>query len=153
MATASGDGKGRRRFGMPFVACAVVLALLGGSGVAVWTADGTALQTCRSRPRASRNVKGGTDRARRAPPGAEATTTSSAGPAATAPTHHGPAQETTVSSSPSHSEAGDRDPAASAAERPEPRNTTCTVDLDPWPADGAGQAKAVQNSPARSRLL
>jgi len=27
----------------------------------------------------------------------------------------------------------------------EPRNTTCTVDLDPWPTDGTGQAKAIQS--------
>jgi len=38
MATASGGGEGMRRSVMPFVACGVVLALLGGAGVAMWTA-------------------------------------------------------------------------------------------------------------------
>ncbi len=33
---------------------------------------------------------------------------------------------------------------ASSAEKLEPWNTTCTVDFDPWPTDGTGQAKAIQ---------
>jgi hypothetical protein len=43
MATASGDAKGTRRAVMPFVAYAVVLALLGGAGVALWTGQRSSL--------------------------------------------------------------------------------------------------------------
>jgi peptidoglycan hydrolase-like protein with peptidoglycan-binding domain len=55
-----------------------------------------------------------------------------------------PAQEPAVSSSPSQSEASNSDLAASAAEKPEPRKTTCTVDVGPWPPDSTDQAKAIQ---------
>jgi peptidoglycan hydrolase-like protein with peptidoglycan-binding domain len=55
-----------------------------------------------------------------------------------------PAQEPAVSSSPSQSEASNSNLAASAAERPEPRKTTCTVDVGAWPTDRTDQAKAIQ---------
>jgi len=61
-------------------------------------------------------------------------------PEATAPGK----QEPAVSSSPSQSAASNSDLAASAAERPEPRKTTCTVDVGPWPTDSTDQAKAIQ---------
>ena len=41
MATASGDGKGTRRPVMPFVAYAVVLALVGAAAIALWTGRGS----------------------------------------------------------------------------------------------------------------
>jgi peptidoglycan hydrolase-like protein with peptidoglycan-binding domain len=55
-----------------------------------------------------------------------------------------PAQEPAIPSSPLQSVAGNSDPAASAAERPEPRKTTCTVDVGAWPSDRTDQAKAIQ---------
>jgi len=60
-------------------------------------------------------------------------------PEATAPGKPEPA-----AAAPSQSEASNSDLAASAAERPEPRKTTCAVDVGPWPADGTDQAKAIQ---------
>ena len=143
-AAASGGEEGRRRPVMPFIACAVVLALLGGSGVALWTAGWGGFPSVpgvdRASPAMSKAALLEPDAHR---PGAEATTASGAGPEVTAPIHDVPAQEPVVSS-PSHNEAGNSDLAASAAERPESRKTTCTVDLGPWPTDGTGQAKAVQ---------
>ena len=44
----------------------------------------------------------------------------------------------------SQSEASNSTPAAPAAERPEPRKTTCTADVGRWPADRTDQAKAIQ---------
>jgi hypothetical protein len=146
METASGNGEGKHRSVMPFIACAVVLVLLGGSGAALWTAGWGGFPSVPGVDRASSAMSKLTliepDAHR---PGVEATTASGAGPEVTAPTHDVPAQEPVVSSSPSHSEAGNRDLAAPAAERLEPRNTTCMVDLDPWPTDGTGQAKAIQS--------
>jgi peptidoglycan hydrolase-like protein with peptidoglycan-binding domain len=55
-----------------------------------------------------------------------------------------PAQAPAVSSPPSQSKASNSDLAAAAAERPEPRKTTCTVDVGPWPTDRTDQAKAIQ---------
>jgi len=149
MATPSGNGEGVRRSVMPFVAYAVVLALLGGSGVALWTAGWGGLPSVPGIDRASpamSNAALNESGARR--PGAEATAASGAGPESTAPAHHVPAQEPAqkpaVSSLPSQSEAGNSDLTASAAERPEPRKTTCTADLGPWPNDSIGQGQAIQ---------
>jgi hypothetical protein len=136
MATASGEGKGTRRPVMPLVA--VVLALLGSAGVALWAAKGgppgvagsdrVSLAISKAAPTepvpAARGLK---LPPRPAPP--EATTASRPEPAAAAP---------------SQSEASNSDPAASAAEKSEPRKTTCTIDVGPWPTDRTDQAKAIQ---------
>jgi hypothetical protein len=145
MATPSGDGESARRSVMPFVAYAVVLALLGGSGVALWTAGWGGLPSVPGIDRAFRavsNVALNESGARH--PGAEAAATSGAGPESTAPAHHVPAQEPAVPSLPSQREASNSDLTASAVERPEPRKTTCTADLGPWPNDSTGQAQAIQ---------
>ena len=55
-----------------------------------------------------------------------------------------PAQEPAVSSPAPQSEASNSTPPAPAAERPEPRKTTCTADVGRWPADRTDQAKAIQ---------
>lgn len=145
MATASRDGKGKQRSVLPLIACAVVLVLLGGSGAALWAAGWGGLPSVPGFERASPAISEKTliepDRRRS---GVEAITASGAGPEVTAPTHDVPEHESLVLSSPSHSEAGNRDLAAPAAERLEPRNATCTVDLEPWPTDGTDQAKAIQ---------
>jgi hypothetical protein len=138
MATASGEGKGTRRPVMPLVAYAVVLALLGSAGVALWAARG-------GLPGVS-----GSDRASLAIPKAAPTEPVPAArglklpprpapPEATAPGRPEPA-----AAAPSESEASKSDPAASAAERPEPQKTTCTIDVGPWPTDRTDQAKAIQ---------
>jgi peptidoglycan hydrolase-like protein with peptidoglycan-binding domain len=72
-----------------------------------------------------------------------APTASVAAPEVTAPTNDVPAQEPAVPL-PSHSEPANRDLATPLAERPEPPTTTCTVALDPWPADVTEQGKAIQ---------
>ncbi len=59
--------------------------------------------------------------------GVEAITASGPGPEVPAPTHDAPERGSLVLSSPSHCEAVNQDPATPAAERPEPRNTNCTV--------------------------
>lgn len=140
MATASGDEKGTRRPVMPFVAYAVVLALLGWAGVALWTGGRVGLPAVPGSDRAPPAISKAApiepvDAARglKLPP-------RPADLEATAPTR----QEPAVSSSPSQSEASNSDLAASAAERPEPRKTTCAVDVGPWPTDGTDQAKAIQ---------
>jgi hypothetical protein len=138
MAMASGDGKGTRRPVLPFVAYAVVLALLGGAGVALWTARGGPSGmpgSDRASPAISKAAPSEPVQAARGltlPP-------RPAEPEETAPAK----QEPALSSSPSQSEAGKSDLAA-PAERPEPPKTTCTVDVGPWPTDRTEQAKAIQ---------
>jgi len=140
MATASGDGKGTRRPVMPLVAYAVVLALLGWAGVALWTGGRGGLPGVPGSDRASPAISKAAPsepvhaaRGLKLPP-------RPAEPEATAPGK----QEPAVSSSPSQSAASNSDLAASAAERPEPRKTTCTADVGPWPTDSTDQAKAIQ---------
>jgi peptidoglycan hydrolase-like protein with peptidoglycan-binding domain len=60
------------------------------------------------------------------------------------PPQQRPAQEPAVSSPASQSEASNSAVAAPAAERPEPRKTTCTADVGRWPTDRTDQAKAIQ---------
>jgi hypothetical protein len=134
MATASGDGKGPRRALLPFVAYALVLALLGLTGVALW--------------------RGGTGGS---PAISEATPVEPAPAAqglklpprpaegeATVPSRQGPAPAPAMPSPPSQGPASNGDPAAAAAERAEPRKSKCTVDVGAWPADSTDQAKAIQ---------
>jgi hypothetical protein len=134
MATASSDGEGTRRPVIPFVAYAIVLALLGGAGVAFWAGGRGGLPGL---------------------PGSDRASPASSKAAPIEPAHAAqglklpprpaePAQEPAVSSSPSPSEASNSDLAASAAKKPEPPKTTCTVDVDPWPTDSTDQAKAIQ---------
>jgi hypothetical protein len=139
MATASGDGKGTRRPIMPFVAYAVVLALIAGAGVALWTARGGPRgvpESDRASPVLSKSVP-----TEPVPPARGlALPPRSAEPQPTAPAK----QESTLSSSPSQSEASKSDPAAPAAEKPDPPKSTCTTDVGPWPTDRTDQAKAIQ---------
>ena len=60
------------------------------------------------------------------------------------PPQQRPAQEPAVSSPASQSAASNSTLAAPAAERPEPRKTTCTADVGRWPADRTDQAKVIQ---------
>jgi hypothetical protein len=136
MATASGDGKGTRRPVMPFVAYAVVLALLGGAGVALWAARGGPPGVAGSE-RASPAISKATptepaqaNRGLTLPP-------RPAAPEAAAASK----QEPAAAAAPSQSEPSKSDP---AAERPEPGKTTCTADVGPWPTDSMDQAKAIQ---------
>ena len=139
MATASGDGKGTRRPVMPFVAYAVVLALVGAAAIALWTGRGSppaGPASERAPPalsKAAPTEPADANRGLKVPP-------RPAEPEATAPSK----QEPAASSAPSQSEASKSDPAAPAAEKPEPPKTTCTVDVGPWPADKTEQAKAIQ---------
>ena len=140
MATASGDGKGTRRPVMPVVAYAVVLALLGWVGVALWTGGRGGLPGLPGRDRASPAIsKAAPTESVHDAPGLKLPPRP-AEPEATAPTKQQPA----VSSSPSQSAASNSDLAASAAEKPEPRKTTCTADVGLWPTDSTDQAKAIQ---------
>lgn len=125
----SADERGSK-FGamMPFAACAVVLVLLGGSGIALWTAGGRGLPGLPGLHRASPALS----------------KAEMIAPETVAPPPSVPAQEPTVPPLPSQSAAGDNAPAVPAAERPEPRKATCALDLDPWPADSTSQAKAIQ---------
>lgn len=140
MATASGDGKGTRRPVMPFVAYAVVLAVIVAAGVVLWTG---AWRGPPGVPMA--------DRASPAPPEAAPVEPAPANrgltlpprpaePEATAPTK----QEPVVPSPPSQSEASSNDQAVSPAAKPEPPKSTCTADIGPWPTDKTDQAKVVQ---------
>ena len=136
MATASGDGKDRHRPVTPFVAYAVVLALLGAAGVALWTSRGGPAGAPGSN-RASLALS-------KAPPSeaVQASRGLTLPPRPTAPEAAAAnKQEPAVSSSPSQSEPSKSDP---AVERPEPRKTACTADVGFWPTDRTDQAKAIQ---------
>jgi hypothetical protein len=139
MATASGDGKGTRRPVIPFVAYALVLALLGWAGVALWIGRGGLPGVPRSDDASPPISKAAPTDPVHAAPGLKLPPRA-AEPGATAPTKQDPA----VSPPPSQSEASNRDLAASAAERPEPLKTACTADVGPWPTDSTDQAKVIQ---------
>jgi hypothetical protein len=157
VATAYGDGEGMRKSVMPFIASAVVLVLLGAAGVAWWTAGWSGFPSLPGLDRASPAMSKAAliDPSPRRPE-VEATAASSAGPEVPAPIPHAAAQDPAASPSPlpspapppppssSQREAGSSDLAAPAAEKPEPQKTTCTVEFDLWPADGASQGKAIQ---------
>jgi hypothetical protein len=138
MATASGEGKGTRRPVMLLAAYAVVLALLGSAGVALWTARGGppgvpgSDRASPAIPKAALTEPVPAARGLKLPP-------RPAPPEATAPGKPEPAAAALL-----QSEAAKSDPAASAAEKPEPRKTKCTVDVGPWPTDSTDQAKAIQ---------
>ena len=140
MATTSEEGKDTRRPVMPFVAYAVVLALLGSAGVALWIRGKGSLPGAPSSDRTAPAIwKAAPVEPVQAAPGLKLPPRS-AEPAATAPSK----QEPAVSSSPPQSEASNSDPAAAAAEKPEPRKSTCTADVGSWPTDKTDQARAIQ---------
>ena len=143
MATGSGDGKRTRRSLVPFAAYALVLALLGMAGVALWT-GGTG-----GRPRAPGSGRAAPAMAKatageRLPAGGLTLPPRPAEAEATAPSGQEPVQQPAVSSPPPQSPASNSDPEAPAAEKPEPQKTTCTLDVRSWPADSTDQAKAIQ---------
>ena len=145
MATTSGDGEGKRRPVMAFVAYGVVLALLGWAAVALWTAgSGGRPDPAASRraiPAASKTTQIEAvrqDRGQESPAG-------SAAAGETAPAKREPRQEAAaVSPSPPQSEAGGQNPAASPSQKPEPALAKCTLDPASWPTDKTEQAKAIQ---------
>jgi hypothetical protein len=123
---------------MPFVAYAVVVALLGSAGVALWTRGSGGLQGAPGTDRASPAIsKPAPIEPAHTAPGLKLP------PRPAEPTAPG-RQEPAVSSSPSQSATSNSDLAAPAAEKPEPRKTTCTADVGPWPTDRTDQAKAIQ---------
>jgi Putative peptidoglycan binding domain len=144
MATTSEEGKDTRRPVMPFVAYAVVLALLGSAGVALWIRGKGSLPSAPASDRTAPAIsKAAPVEPVQAAPGLKLPPRP-AESAATAPSRQEPVQAPAVSSSPSQSEASNGDPTASTAEGSEPRKTTCTVDVGPWPTDKTDQAKAIQ---------
>ena len=145
MATTPGDGEGKRRPVMAFVAYGVVLALLGWAGVALWTAGSNGSPDLARNHRAAQAASKTTgiealrhDRAQDSP-------VRSAEPGETAPTKREPQQETAVvPPPPPQSEASDKNPATSPSQKPEPAMAKCTLDLGSWPTDKTEQAKAIQ---------
>ena len=147
MAATSGDGEGKRRPVMAFVAYGVVLALLGWAAVALWTAGSGGrpdpAESRRAVPAASKTTQVEPvrqDRGQEPPAG-------SAAAGETAPTRREPQQEAAaVSPSPPQSEAGDKSPAASPSQKPElaAALAKCTLDPGSWPTDKTEQAKAIQ---------
>jgi hypothetical protein len=165
MATASGDAKGERRPVMPYVAYAVVLALLGGTGVAFWARESTSppsppkndsasppvavappIEPSRPapglklppRPAASAPIAPKPAQVPAPTPAPAPVPVPSSSPSAAA----APSSPSPASSSPS--EASAADPAAAPAEKPAPAKTRCTADAGPWPADRTDQGKAIQ---------
>ena len=124
---------------MPLAAYGVVLVLLGWAGVDLWTGGRGGLPGAPGSDRASPAISKAAPigpvpdaRGLKVPP-------RPAEREATAPSKPEPA----VSPSPPQSAASNSDLAV-PAERPEPRKTTCTVDVGPWPTDRTDQAKAIQ---------
>jgi hypothetical protein len=162
MTTASGDEKATRRPVMPYVAYAVVLTLLAGTGVAFWARErgglpGLPKSDLASPPVAlappiepSRPAPG-----LKLPPRPEP-------PAASAPVAQKPAQAPAPSPVPIPSaspsprpssppapaptpsiEASTGDAAAAPPDKPAPPKTRCTVD-GAWPAERTDQGKTIQ---------
>ena len=145
MATTPDGGEARRRPVMAFVAYGVVLALLGGAGIALWTAgrggQPDLASSRRAVPAASKTTEIEAPRQDRAqePPVRPA----EAG--GTTPTRREAQPETAVvSPSPPQSEAGDKNLAAPVPQKAEPALAKCTLDPASWPADKTEQAKAIQ---------
>jgi len=149
MATDTGDVKGVRRPVMPYVAYAVVLALLGGVGVMFWTAqrDRAPILPTRNPPPPAAAMAAPAESAPPAPAPAPPP------PAAPAPVQTlklpprpVPAVGTPAALKPVPAPAPT--PAAAAAapapeEKPAPAKTRCTVD-GAWPAERTDQGKAIQ---------
>jgi len=166
MASVLDEGVGVRRLLVPVVAYAIVLALIGGAGFALWTGGRSGnsapppiskaahieplqaagvpnLPPSRPDPAATGATKMDAAAALLSP---SSGATSNSGPAASA----GPtnmelmelAQEPAVS--PPQGGLSNSDLMASAAKQPESPRTICTVDVGPWPIDSTEQAKAIQ---------
>jgi hypothetical protein len=136
MATASGKTEGRHKSVMPFLAYAVVLALLILAGIAVWMAGRGGLLGLPGSERASLPVPSvpspeaaRTARALKLPPRPAAVETAS--PDATAAAKQEPAP-----SPPPQVDAVEKKPELPKAE--------CKVDFGRWPTDRTEQAQAVQ---------
>jgi hypothetical protein len=125
---------------MTFVAYAVVLAVLGGTGVAFWMREEGGL------PQPAPVQQMHAVRSLKMPPNpapTEATKQEPAEPLAPAPAPE-PAREPAASSAPSKSATTNGEPAAAAAERPEPAKPRCTAEVGAWPSDKTDQGKAIQ---------
>lgn len=134
MATTSGKTEGRHRSVVPFVAYAVVLALLVLAGVAVWMGGRGSLPGRFGGERASLPVPpvpsteaARTARALKLPPRPAVVETTA--PDATAATKQEPAPSP---------------PTDAAEKQPEPLKAECKVDFGRWPTDRTDQAQAVQ---------
>ncbi|MBI3196972.1 MAG: peptidoglycan-binding protein [Rhodospirillales bacterium] len=126
MATASGTTAGKRRSVMPFVAYAVVLALLVLAGVAVWTGGRGGLPGLPRSERASLQV----------PPATSIEAARTARALKLPPRPAAPVKEEPAPSPP---------PQADAAEKKsDPAKAECKVDFGHWPTDRTDQAQAIQ---------
>ena len=152
MATASDDGKGTRRPVIPFVAYAIVLALLGvgrrrlldrGRGGLPSVPGSDRAAPAISKPAPIEPVDAA--RGLKLPP-------RPAGPEATAPTKqelHGACGVVV-----DVTKRGEQQrPGGLGGGKPEPLKTMCTVDVGAWPTDSNGPGQGHPDSPARSRLL
>ena len=145
MATTSGGGKGPRKPAMPFVTYAIVLAVLGAAGIALWTRERSGPPGASASDRASPAIsKTAPLEPAHAAQGLKLPPRPARPEAATAPARQEPAQEAAVPSPAPQDEAGNGTLAAPAAETPEPPKSLCSVDVGPWPTDKTEQAKAVQ---------
>jgi hypothetical protein len=128
MATASGKTEGRHKPVMPFVAYAVVLALLVLAGVAVWMGGRGGLP----------GLSGGERAALPVPP-VPSTETARTARALKLPPRPAVVEPVTKQ------EAAPSPPQVDAAEKkPEPPKAECKVDFGRWPTDRTEQAQAVQ---------
>jgi len=126
MATASGNTEGRHRRVMPFVAYAVVLALLVLAGIAVWMTGRGGLpggeRAALPVPPAASTETARTARALKLPPR----------PAVVEPV----AKQEAQPAPPAQVDATEK--------KPEPPKAECKVDFGRWPTDRTDQAQAVQ---------
>lgn len=140
MSTPAEGGQARRRPVVAVMAYAVVLALLGWAGFALWT-TGRGGQTDLA---GSRRVVPVAAKM----PQIEAPPVRSAPAAETAAPQREPQQQAAVATpslpAPPPSETSDKAPAAPAQQKPEPALARCTLDPLSWPTDRTEQAKAVQ---------
>ena len=143
MATASGNGRGKRWIAIPVVAYVFVFALLGGVGFALWAKGNGSLPWMPGGDHASLPpAKTGQleltplSRGLELPPRV-------APPEAMAPTEVKVAQQSAVPP-PLQAEATSSDTAALSSKTTEPSTSQCGVEPGPWPADRTSQIKIIQ---------
>lgn len=142
MATASGNGWGKRWLAIPVVAYVFVFALLGGVGFALWAKGSGGLLWMPGSERASSPPSKAAQlelaplgRGLELPPRV-------ARSEATAPAEMKVAQQ--PAPPPLQVEATSSDTAALSPKTPEPSTSQCGVEPGPWPADRTNQIKIIQ---------
>lgn len=164
MATTPGERADPRRLVMPVVTYAIVLAMIGGVGLIVWTggtsgprspapiSKATPIEPFQAARVPARPPESGTTSTKKEPEEARVVVSSrsSSEPSdsdvagSAAPTKKEPTREPPTSPVSSQSETSNSDAGAATTIQPEPPKNRCAAAVDSWPTDSTDQVKAIQ---------